>query len=146
MNKLVSAFLIGGVFGLGIAISGMANPAKVLNFFDVAGAWDPSLAFVMGGGLAVAFIGYRLLFARRKAPVFEAAFSLPTRSHIDRELILGAALFGVGWGIAGFCPGGAIPALGLGHQETPTFLAAMIAGIVIARAIRTLLPRPAAVI
>ena len=71
MNKLVSAFLIGAVFGLGIAISGMANPAKVFNFFDVAGAWDPSLAFVMAGGLAVAFVGYRLIFARRKAPVFE---------------------------------------------------------------------------
>ena len=129
MNKLVSAFLIGGVFGLGIAISGMANPAKILNFFDLAGSWDPSLAFVMGGGLVVAFVGYRLIFAQRKAPVLEAAF--------------GAALFGVGWGIAGFCPGGAIPALGLGHPQTPIFLAAMIAGIVIARAIRILLPRPA---
>ena len=77
MNKLVSALVIGGVFGLGIAVSGMANPAKILNFFDVAGAWDPSLAFVMGGGLAVAFVGYRLIFGRQKAPVLEAAFELP---------------------------------------------------------------------
>ena len=143
MNKLVSALVIGGVFGLGIAVSGMANPAKILNFFDVAGAWDPSLAFVMGGGLAVAFVGYRLIFGRQKAPVLEAAFELPTRRHIDRQLVGGAALFGIGWGIAGFCPGGAIPALGLGHPETPVFVAAMVAGIVIARAIRILLPRPA---
>jgi uncharacterized membrane protein YedE/YeeE len=143
MNKLVSALLIGGVFGLGIAISGMANPAKILNFFDVAGAWDPSLAFVMAGGLAVAFIGYRLVFARRKAPVFEPAFELPTQRLIDRELVVGSALFGIGWGIAGFCPGGAIPALGLGYPQTPVFVAAMVAGIVIARALRVLLPRPA---
>ena len=144
MNKLVSAFLIGGVFGLGIAVSGMANPAKILNFFDIAGAWDPSLAFVMCGGLAVAFIGYRLIFARRKTPIFETAFDLPSQRRIDRELVTGAALFGIGWGIAGFCPGGAIPALGLGHPQTATFLAAMIAGIVAARIIRTVLPRPAA--
>jgi uncharacterized protein len=143
MNKLVSAFLIGGVFGLGIAVSGMANPAKIFNFFDVAGAWDPSLAFVMVGGLAVAFIGYRLVFAGRTAPVFESEFALPTRRHIDRELIAGAALFGIGWGIAGFCPGGAIPALGLGHSETPIFLAAMVGGILTARVIRILLPWPA---
>lgn len=143
MTKLVSALLIGGVFGLGIAISGMINPAKVFNFFDVAGTWDPSLAFVMGGGLVVAFAGYRLLFASRKAPVFNTEFSLPTRRAIDGELIGGAAIFGVGWGIAGFCPGGAIPALGLGYSQTVIFLAAMIAGIVIARAIGTLLPRPA---
>ena len=143
MNKLVSAFLIGGVFGLGIAISGMANPAKVLNFFDLAGSWDPSLAFVMGGGLAVALVGYRLLFARRKAPVFEAEFALPSQRRVDHELVSGAALFGIGWGIAGFCPGGAIPALGLGHPQTPIFLAAMIAGIIVARAIRTVLRKPA---
>jgi uncharacterized membrane protein YedE/YeeE len=142
MNKLVSALLIGGVFGLGIAISGMANPAKILNFFDVAGAWDPSLAFVMAGGLAVAFVGYRLVFASRKAPVFEPAFELPTQRRIDGALIGGAALFGIGWGIAGFCPGGAIPALGLGHAETPIFVVAMVAGIVIARALRILLPKP----
>jgi uncharacterized membrane protein YedE/YeeE len=143
MNKLVSAFVIGGIFGLGIAISGMANPAKVLNFFDLAGSWDPSLAFVMGGGLAVALVGYRLLFVQRKAPVFEAEFALPSRRRIDRELIGGAALFGIGWGIAGFCPGGAIPALGLGHPQTPIFIAAMVAGILIARALRIVLWKPA---
>lgn len=144
MGKLISAFVIGGVFGLGIAIAGMINPAKVFNFFDVAGTWDPSLAFVMAGGLAVAFVGYRLLFAARKEAVLGGGFSLPNRHPIDRELVAGAAVFGVGWGIAGFCPGGAVPTLGLGHSETVIFLAAMIAGIVIARGIRTALPRPAA--
>ena len=143
MNRIVSAFLIGGVFGLGIAISGMANPAKILNFFDVFGDWDPSLAFVMGGGLATAFVGYRLIFASRKAPVFEPTFALPTRRDVDGELVGGAAVFGVGWGIAGFCPGGAIPALGLGHVETFVFLAAMVAGIVIGRTMRGALGRPA---
>lgn len=143
MNKLVSAFLIGGIFGLGIAVSGMINPAKVLNFFDIAGTWDPSLIFVMGGGLLVAFTGYRLVFGRRKAPVFETAFALPAKRAIDRELVSGAAVFGIGWGIAGFCPGGAIPALGLGHSATPIFVAAVIAGIVVARFARARLAHPA---
>lgn len=143
MGKFVSALLLGGLFGLGIAISGMANPAKIFNFFDVFGSWDPSLAFVMGGGLAVSFIGYRLVFGRRKAPVFEPDFSLPARREIDAELIGGAAVFGIGWGIAGFCPGGAIPALSLGRPETFVFLGAMIAGIVAARLLRGIIGRPA---
>jgi len=143
MNKLVSAFLIGGVFGLGIAVSGMINPAKVLNFFDIAGSWDPSLIFVMGGGLAVAFAGYRLVFGQRQAPVFETSFALPTKRTMDAELVGGAAVFGIGWGIAGFCPGGAIPALGLGHSQTPIFVAAVIAGIVVARFARARLARTA---
>jgi len=144
MNKFVSAFLIGGIFGLGIAVSGMINPAKVLNFFDVAGSWDPSLIFVMGGGLAVAFAGYRLVFGWRKAPVFDIAFALPTRRSIDGQLVGGAAIFGIGWGIAGFCPGGAIPALGLGYSATPIFVAAVIAGIVVARFARARLLRQVA--
>jgi uncharacterized membrane protein YedE/YeeE len=145
VNKLVSAFLIGVIFGLGIAVSGMINPAKVLNFFDVAGTWDPSLIFVMGGGLLVAFTGYRLVFGHHKAPVFETAFTLPTKRAIDKELVGGAAVFGIGWGIAGFCPGGAIPALGLGYSATPIFVAAVIAGIVVARFARTRLAQPATV-
>jgi uncharacterized membrane protein YedE/YeeE len=143
MGKFLSALILGGIFGLGIAISGMANPAKIFNFFDVFGDWDPSLAFVMGGGLAVAFVGYRLIFRTRRTPVLEPSFSLPARREIDGELIGGAAIFGVGWGIAGFCPGGAIPALGLGHSETFIFLGAMIAGIVIARLLRGMIGRPA---
>lgn len=143
MNKLISAFAIGAIFGLGIAVSGMINPAKVLNFFDIAGSWDPSLLFVMGGGLATAFIGYRLVFSRQKAPVFEADFASPDKQNIDGQLIGGAAIFGIGWGIAGFCPGGALPALGLLYPQTPIFLAAMIAGIIIARIIKARLPSTA---
>ncbi|KAB2955800.1 MAG: YeeE/YedE family protein [Rhizobiaceae bacterium] len=140
MNRILSAFLIGGLFGLGIVIAGMANPAKVLNFFDIAGTWDPSLAFVMGGGLTVAFVGYRLVFGRRDRPVLEPFFDLPKQRRIDAELVSGAAVFGIGWGIAGFCPGGAVPALGLGYSETVVFLAAMVAGIIVGRALRSRIP------
>jgi uncharacterized membrane protein YedE/YeeE len=144
MKSLVSAFLIGIVFGLGITISGMINPAKVLNFFDIAGNWDPSLAFVMGGGLITALIGYRLVFGRMKAPLLGVDFSAPDTGALDRRLIGGAAVFGVGWGIAGFCPGGAIPALGLLRSEALVFVAAMMAGIAFARTVKRRLPTPAA--
>ncbi len=130
--KLFYTFLTGLVFGLGIAISGMMNPAKVLNFFDLAGTWDPSLALVMGGALVVTFIGYRLVW-RRNAPLFAARFQIPTSTVIDGKLIGGSALFGVGWGIAGFCPGAAIPALGTGRWEVVLFLGAVVAGLVLAR-------------
>jgi uncharacterized membrane protein YedE/YeeE len=144
MKSLVSAFLIGILFGLGITVSGMINPAKVLNFFDLAGNWDPSLAFVMGGGLVTALVGYRLVFGRLKAPPFGDAFAARGPGGIDRRLIGGAAVFGIGWGIAGFCPGGAIPALGLLQGETLVFVAAVIAGIVLARAVKARLPAHAA--
>lgn len=143
--RLLSAFLIGIIFGLGIVISGMANPAKVLNFFDIAGSWDPSLIFVMGGALVTTAIGYRLVFATRKAPLLDSDFALPTRQVIDRRLVLGSATFGLGWGIAGFCPGGAIPALGLGQPQALLFVLAMIAGILLARAANTMFPDPARV-
>jgi uncharacterized membrane protein YedE/YeeE len=132
MMRLIATYLVGLVFGLGISISGMANPAKVLNFFDLAGAWDPSLAFVMGGALATAFAGYRIVF-RRPTPRFEAQFHLPTAKALDARLIGGAAIFGVGWGIAGFCPGGALPALGTGRAEVFIFVAAAAVGILAAR-------------
>src|SRR5690554_6786649 len=105
MSRLLSALLIGLVFGAGIALSGMSNPAKILNFFDFAGTWDPSLAFVMGGALAVTAIGY-VFVLKRPMPVFDRMFHLPTRRDIDGPLVAGSALFGIGWGIAGFCPGG----------------------------------------
>ncbi|SHF13631.1 hypothetical protein SAMN05444279_11847 [Ruegeria intermedia] len=130
--KLFHTFLTGLVFGVGIAISGMMNPAKVLNFFDIAGTWDPSLAFVMGGALVVTFIGYRLVW-RRKAPLFAARFQIPTSTVIDGKLIGGSALFGIGWGIAGFCPGAAIPALGAGRWEVVLFLGAVAVGLALAR-------------
>lgn len=133
--RLLTALLIGVTFGLGIAVSGMINPAKVLNFFDLAGTWDPSLAFVMAGALAVAIPGYRLTFAR-SAPTFEPRFQLPDTRLIDRRLVLGSATFGVGWGIAGFCPGGALPAIGTLDPAVFLFLAALIAGMLIARALQ----------
>lgn len=133
MLKLISAALIGAIFGIGIAISGMANPAKVLNFFDLFGTWDPSLIFVMGGALVTTAIGYRVVFGARSKPVYSQEYSLPSNNSIDLRLLGGSVLFGAGWGIVGFCPGGAIPALGLGYSETFIFVAAMIAGIAIAR-------------
>ena len=135
--RLVSALLIGLLFGAGIAVSGMINPAKIFNFFDFTGTWDPSLAFVMGGALIVTFIGYRLAW-KRQAPVFDSQFHLPTRKDLDPPLIGGAALFGIGWGIAGFCPGGAIPALGLGESQAFIFVAAMLAGLWGMRSLRSL--------
>lgn len=135
MKKLIFAALIGAVFGIGIAISGMANPAKVINFFDIAGTWDPSLIFVMGGALITTAIGYRVVFGARAAPLFDTHFHLPENTQINRRLIGGSALFGIGWGIAGFCPGGAIPALGLGYSEPLVFTLALAAGITIARLI-----------
>lgn len=136
MRTTISALLIGAAFGTGIAISGMGNPAKVLNFFDVAGTFDPSLMFVMASALVVTAIGYRLVFRTRSAPVCNAKFDIPTKRSIDLPLVAGSAVFGVGWGITGFCPGGAIPMLGLGSFETLIFILSMIAGIVIARTLR----------
>lgn len=133
--RYFTVFLIGALFGLGIVISGMGNPAKVLNFFDLAGTFDPSLIFVMAGALSVAVPGYALIFRRRQKPVFGETFVLPKAKLIDRKLVGGSAVFGIGWGIAGFCPGAAIPALGLGHASALIFVAAMLAGIFIARAI-----------
>jgi hypothetical protein len=135
--RLITTYLIGLIFGLGISISGMANPAKVLNFFDIAGAWDPSLAFVMGGAVVVTFIGYRLVLGRG-TPLFGTKFQLPTNNAIDAKLVGGAAVFGVGWGIAGFCPGGALPALGTGRWEVILFVIAMIAGIWLAKALQSM--------
>ena len=125
--KMIYALFTGLVFGTGIAVSGMMDPAKVLIFFDIAGAWDPSLAFVLGGALFVTIIGYRLAW-RRPEPFFGGRFLIPSATAIDARLIGGSALFGIGWGIAGFCPGAAIPALGTGRWEVALFLVAVIAG------------------
>lgn len=130
--KLFCAWATGLIFGLGIALSGMINPAKVLNFFDIAGTWDLSLAFVMGGAVTVTIIGYRLAWLRTR-PLFEDHFQRPTLKVIDSKLVGGSALFGVGWGIAGFCPGAAIPALGTGRWEAALFLCAVVVGLGLAR-------------
>jgi uncharacterized membrane protein YedE/YeeE len=131
MALLISA-LAGLVFGLGLLISGMANPAKVQNFLDLAGIWDPSLLFVMGGAVAVTFVGYRFVL-RRQSPILAGRFRLPTRKDIDPRLIAGAALFGVGWGLSGFCPGPAITSLALLAKGTLVFVPSMLAGIFLAR-------------
>jgi uncharacterized membrane protein YedE/YeeE len=135
---MISAAIIGLLFGSGIAISGMANPAKVLNFFDIAGNWDPSLAVVMAAALTVAFVGYRVVL-RRPAPILEPKFLIPEQRRIDAPLVVGSAIFGVGWGITGLCPGGAIPALGLGQPTAFLFVGAMGAGMLITRWIRATL-------
>ncbi len=141
--RLITAYFIGLVFGSGIALSGMINPAKVLNFFDVAGTWDPSLIFVMGGALLVTVIGYRLMLVREE-PVLATRFQLPTSRAIDARLVVGSALFGLGWGIAGFCPGGALPALGTGRSDVFLFVAALIAGILVTRLSMKMTQRAAA--
>ncbi|MCL4163354.1 UNVERIFIED_CONTAM: hypothetical protein GTU68_022691 [Idotea baltica] len=141
--KLIFGLITGLAFGTGIAISGMMDPAKVLNFFDIAGTWDPSLAFVMGGALVITFFGYRLAW-KRDAPLFGGRFQVPTGTDIDLKLVGGSALFGIGWGIAGFCPGAAIPALGTGRWEVGLFLVAVIAGFYARRLLSDVEPAKAA--
>ncbi|WP_428645404.1 DUF6691 family protein [Roseibium sp.] len=130
--RLLTAFAFGLLFGTGILISGMGNPAKVLNFFDVAGTWDPSLAFVMGGALLVTAIGYRLVF-RMQHPLLASKFTLPTKQDLDLKLVGGSAIFGIGWGLSGFCPGGLIPVLGIGMTGPLITIAAIAAGMLAAR-------------
>ena len=121
--------LLGGlVFGLGLIVSGMANPAKVLGFLDVTGRWDPSLAFVMAGAIAVCVVAFALA-RRRTASLLGAPMRLPATRAIDRRLVIGSALFGMGWGIAGFCPGPALVSLGMGEVKGLVFVAAMLAGM-----------------
>ena len=132
MLRLVSSFGVGLIFGLGLVISDMINPAKVQNFLDFTGQWDPSLALVMGSALGVTALGYRLL-GKAQRPLFDSEFHWPTAKDIDRRLITGAGLFGIGWGMAGFCPGPALSALALGRSEVFIFLGAMLASIALWR-------------
>ncbi len=138
MARILAALAVGLVFGGGIVISGMANPAKVLNFFDIAGSWDPSLALVMGAALGVTALGYRFVL-KRPAPLLDTRFHLREKRDIDLPLLGGAAVFGIGWGIAGFCPGGSIPALGLGKVEALVFVCAMVVGLALAALARRIL-------
>jgi uncharacterized protein len=121
---------VGVIFGFGLALSGMLDPARVRGFLDVAGHFDPSLAFVLIGAVAVAGAG-NLIARRLRQPMFDTAFHLPTRKHIDLPLIAGAGIFGVGWGMSGLCPGPAIASLSLGLVKTLVFTAMMFAGIII---------------
>ncbi len=133
---IVFQFAIGLIFGLGLLLSGMSDPAKVLTFLDLAGiasgTWDPSLAFVMAGAIAVTFVGFKWVL-RRPRPLLGEQFHLPAKRELDLRIILGPAVFGVGWGLAGFCPGPAFTALGFGSSAAVIFVAAMMAGMLVAR-------------
>ena len=127
MKQALAALFAGLIFGIGLALSQMIDPNKVLNFLDVTGHWDPSLALVMGGALLVTSITFKFIL-KRNHPIFEDKFRLPTRTDVDLKLIIGAMLFGLGWGMAGFCPGPAIASLGLALLDPAIFIVAMIAG------------------
>ena len=126
--KNLLTLISGLLFGFGLLLSGMADPAKVQNFLDLFGTWDPSLAFVMGGAIAVTMPGFWLVIRRNK-PFFNDVFHLPSRTDLDARLITGAAIFGVGWGLGGFCPGPAITALPLAAEGTLIFVATMLTGM-----------------
>lgn len=125
---LFAALLAGLVFGLGLIVSGMADPAKVLGFLDLAGAWDPSLALVMAGAIAVGGLAFAVA-KRRTVSFLGAAMKLPTSRDIDRRLLIGSVLFGIGWGVAGFCPGPGLVALGMGEVKALVFVVAMLLGM-----------------
>jgi uncharacterized membrane protein YedE/YeeE len=127
------AFLAGLVFGIGLILSGMSDPGKVIGFLDLAGSWDPSLAFVMAGAILVGFFAFRFAGKRGRA-FFGGALHLPTRRDIDKRLVLGSVVFGIGWGLAGFCPGPALVAFGAGIDQAAIFVAAMLGGMVLYRA------------
>ena len=127
---VLTSLLSGLVFGLGLIISGMANPAKVLGFLDLAGAWDPSLALVMAGAIAVGYFAF-LIAKGRTLSLIGAEMKLPTTTHIDKRLVAGGTLFGIGWGVAGFCPGPGLVALGMGEPKALVFVAAMLAGMLV---------------
>lgn len=125
---LLAALLSGLLFGLGLTVSGMVNPAKVLGFLDFAGHWDPSLALVMAAAIPVAALGFAVGH-RRKAPLCAPAFAGPPKARVDTRLVTGAVLFGIGWGLAGFCPGPALASMGFGGWRVLVFVAAMLAGM-----------------
>lgn len=133
--RALGALAAGTVFGLGLAVAQMTDPRKVLGFLDVAGAWDPSLLFVMGGAVGLAAAGFRAVL-RRPAPCWDTRFHISTRRGIDAPLLLGAVLFGIGWGLAGYCPGPALASLAFGNAEALWFLPAMLAGAAMRRLAR----------
>jgi uncharacterized membrane protein YedE/YeeE len=128
MNSL-SEFLVGLLFGLGLLLSGMTDPGKVIGFLDLSGMWDPSLAFVMGGAIAVGFFAFSLA-KKRTSSFLGGALHLPTSNQIDKRLLIGSALFGAGWGIAGFCPGPGLVSMAAGQPKAAVFVVAMLAGMV----------------
>jgi len=128
--QTVLVFMSGLVFGIGLIISGMSNPAKVINFLDIAGNWDPSLAFVMLGAIPIAFVGFRAI-EKQGQTAFAQPLHLPGTQSVDRSLVIGGFVFGAGWAIAGFCPGPALVAMGAGYVKAFVFVVAMIAGMLI---------------
>ncbi|QFU16716.1 YeeE/YedE family protein [Microvirga thermotolerans] len=132
MPLIASAFASGLIFGLGLIVSQMVNPAKVIGFLDLFGRWDPSLAFVMGGAVAVSALGFAVA-RRRRVPLLAPRLEVPARRDLDPRLLAGAALFGIGWGLAGFCPGPALTMLLAGPWQVPVFVASMIAGMALFR-------------
>jgi uncharacterized protein len=130
MSRSLVALFAGTLFGLGLAVSGMMNPAKIVGFLDVAGEWDPTLAFVMGGALLVTIPAFRVILNRPR-PILADGFDLPTKSTLNARLLGGAALFGVGWGLSGFCPGPAVAALTTGLAPVFAFVAAVIVGMAV---------------
>ena len=127
MNKILIALISGIIFGLGLSLSQMINPEKVISFLDISGDWDPSLAFVMMGALAVTFISFKWVL-NRSEPILESGFHLSKRSEIDKALLGGAAIFGIGWGMSGFCPGPAVASLGLGSIEAVVMVLSIYLG------------------
>lgn len=128
MLNLISAFASGLVFGIGLIVAGMSDPSKVLGFLDLAGEWDPSLAFVMAGAIAVGSLVF-MFASRRTKSLLGLSMQLPTARHLDRRLVLGSLVFGIGWGLAGICPGPALVLLGAGVKQGVVFVAAMLAGM-----------------
>lgn len=134
--RLLIAALTGALFGAGLLVSGMTQPARVIGFLDVTGAWDPSLTFVMGGAILVNALAFWWIARRRAAPWFDGAFHLPTRQDVDLPLVAGAAIFGVGWGLVGYCPGPALVAAAAGSASGATFVAAMLVGMLVQHRLR----------
>ncbi len=134
LKTILFAFASGLIFGLGLILAGMANPAKVLGFLDVAGTWDPSLAFVMAGAIMIGFVAF--LFAKKRTQSFLGLpMQMPTNQLIDKRLVFGSAIFGIGWGLAGICPGPGIVLLGAGETKGLVFVSALVLGVLIFRLI-----------
>jgi uncharacterized membrane protein YedE/YeeE len=132
MKQLLAALISGIIFGIGLSLSQMTNPDKVLNFLDIAGNWDPSLIFVMLGALTVTMISFRFIL-KYSHPLFDKKFYIVAKKEIDKPLVIGAAIFGIGWGIAGYCPGPVMAGLGLGNQEAVIMIIAIYVGFIFHR-------------
>ncbi len=130
MTRMLSALVGGAIFGAGLVIGGMTQPSKVVGFLDLFGNWDASLAFVMAGAVGVNALAYRWVL-KRPGPLFAGRFAIPERHEIDRRLIGGAILFGIGWGLAGYCPGPAVTSILSGHLAAPVFIVGMLAGMIV---------------